>query len=85
MDASTITNLPTVHRFKIRHPLANEVSVLNEPTSGSHAEIAFFSDDEWVIDPLIEFAGYAEPTSTTLVYRYVPKYLLSAFVTHWEA
>jgi hypothetical protein len=86
MDAFTLTERPKAHRFNIEHNLANEISVVSESSDGSTAEIAFFLNSNWVTEIMQEFAGYADAgyDSDTLVYRYVPKYLVSTFIDAWS-
>jgi len=75
------------NRVTISHPLANQISMIPEAVDGC-MELAFFQDNKWVLDILAEFAGYndgslADTTSYTLVYRYVPNYLVSAFLVEY--
>lgn len=85
MDASMLTSLPAPYQFHINHPDIAMVSVLSPLHGGGICEIAFFDqDNEWILDIQPEFAGYAEPTQSTLVYTQVPKYLVSSFIDHWS-
>jgi hypothetical protein len=72
-------------RVKINHPFADEISLVSEMGDRTCTEIAFFYNRKWVTDTLIEFAGYSDwsYTSDTLVYRYVPNYLVSAFLVEY--
>ena len=65
-----------------------EKDKLNVMSDDEGLEIAFFKDDEWYEEIVKEFSGYVvspfsdEPTSGTksLVYAYVPRYLVAAFL-----
>ena len=72
-------------KIKLNHPLADQISVQDTKyhhcTPGESYEIAFFKDGEWVLEPLPPFEQYAEEYGgDTLVYGYVPKNLITAFL-----
>ncbi len=85
MDAFTITDMPIAKRFAIAHPIADRISILDEKADATCKELAFFKNSEWVTKYLDEFAGYADGIqhNDTLVYRYVPNYLVNAFLEQW--
>jgi hypothetical protein len=73
-------------RIAIRHRLANLISVQNH--GGAYAgantsELAFFRDDEWVVEPIPEFADYHDgsPMNADLaIYGWVPNDLVLQFL-----
>ena len=86
MAASTTTNYLSNRKVKIKHPLADTLSISTGAGAyaGMHtSEIAFFKNNQWVvsaIEPFIDY-GYDEPdTSDTYVYGYVPNELIDAFI-----
>jgi len=77
--------LPMSFRVPLSYPDIDFISVIPIPF-GTVVEIAFFRNGAWVLTPVKEFAGYAESTEgDTLVYTYVPAYLVDAFIERWKA
>ena len=69
----------------LTHFQADKVSFFLEPNFTSLFELAFFKDDAWVTDIIGEFGHYAgENTGDTMVYRYVPRDALIAFITRFS-
>jgi hypothetical protein len=77
--------------LSIQHPMANRVSVQNH--GGAYAdtqrsELAFFRDDEWVVEPIPEFAEYRDgsPSDADIaVYPWVPNDLVVGFLRKFGA
>ena len=73
-------------RITINHPMANRISVQNH--GGAYAgtttsELAFFRDDEWVVEPIPEFAEYHDGSpkyADLAVYGWVPNDLVLEFL-----
>ena len=72
----------------LTHPQTDAISILPEGHDFGSVEIAFFKNDEWVIDkiedwdeaPEVDFGEYC-----TLVYRHVPVSSLQAFLKKYLA
>jgi hypothetical protein len=70
-------------KAKIAHPMADEVSIAIG--RGAYArfphsvELAFFKNDEWVIEPLPEFAALYSHE----VYPYVPLIYFAQFMENY--
>ena len=72
----------------ITHPQADAISIVAELHDPGSVEIAFFKNDEWVIDKMQDWeetpdAEFGE--CDTLVYRYVPVSSLQAFLKKYLA
>lgn len=77
-------------RTKIRHPLADQISIVeNEWVScipGESSEIAFFWRGQWVNDSIEPFTEYHDKTDgDTSVYTFVPNELIEAFLDENKA
>ena len=69
----------------LTHVQADKVSFFLEPNFTSLFELAFFKDDEWVLDVIGEFEPYADETALdTRVYRFVPRDVLVAFLNRFS-
>ena len=72
-------------RASIAHPMADEVSIAIG--DGAYArfphsvELAFFKNDEWVTEPLPEFAALY----SNEVYPYVPLIYFAQFMENYRA
>jgi hypothetical protein len=72
-------------RASIAHPMADEVSIAMG--DGAYArfphsvELAFFKNDEWVTEPLPEFAALYSHE----VYPYVPLIYFAQFMENYRA
>lgn len=86
MAASTTTNYISNRKVKIKHPLADTLSISTGAGAyaGMHtSEIAFFLNNEWVVTPIEPFADYHDGSpddADTAVYPYVPNELIDAFI-----
>lgn len=71
-------------KARIAHPMADEVSIAIG--DGAYArfphsvELAFFKNDEWVTEPLPEFASYY----SSEVYPFVPLVMLAQFLENYS-
>ena len=81
-------------RYKIKHPMADTMSVVNGLGTYSDtnysSEVAFFLKGEWVVSPIEPFADYHEGSgcgwdADTAVYAYVPNDLIEAFLEENKA
>lgn len=91
MDASMVNNYISNRKVKIKHPLADTLSIATGPGAyaGMHtSEIAFFKNNEWVVTPIEPFADYHDESpadADTAVYPYVPNELIEAFIDENQA
>ena len=91
MDASTMTNLPTLRKVKIKHPSADIISIIEGEGAYSGlntSEVAFFLKGKWVVTPIEPFADYHDGSPSdadTAVYPYVPNALIEAFLDENKA
>ena len=81
-----------VARIPINYtPWADEISLAKGQgaySSDHTIEIAFFKNDEWVTTVMTEFVGYKMnglDDDRTVVYQYVPRYLVQAFIDHYRS
>jgi hypothetical protein len=77
--------------LSIQHPMANRISVQNHGgayADAQRSELAFFQDDEWVVEPIPEFAEYHDgsPSDADIaVYPWVPNDLVVGFLRKFAA
>lgn len=73
----------------IDHPQANTISIVNHFGTYSDAdsvEIAFFNDDDWVIDIIAPFRPFFDGVfGDTAVYAFVPNFLIDEFLDEFGA
>lgn len=73
-------------RYKIKHPMADTISVVNglgTYAGATTSEVAFFHKGEWVVCPIEPFADYHDGSdwdADTAVYPYVPNDLIESFL-----
>lgn len=72
-------------RCSLSHPMCDTISYFVEPEDNDYMEAAFFMGNEWVSNPISEFAEYAEAIAgDTRVYRYIPRQLLLDFIDKYQ-
>ena len=74
--------------FTLNHPQANTISIVPEMHDGYSVEVAFFKNEEWVVDKIEDWEEHPDgwfDENSTLVYRYVPVANLQAFLKKYLA
>jgi hypothetical protein len=74
----------------INHPMADMVSIINHQfayATENSSELAFFSEGEWVVKPIPEFAEFHDGSPEdfdTACYPYVPNELIEKFLEEYS-
>lgn len=74
---------------KINHPMADTISIISGRrtySSETFSELAFFYENDWVINALPEFSEYHDgsPSSAdTAVYTWVPNKIIAEFLVKY--